>query len=121
MAANKESADCQIPMGITSENVAKQFNISRETQDEFAASSFQKAEKAQKEGLFDEEIWPVKVKWTDPKTEEVKEIVVKADDGVRPGMTKESLAKLKPAFSKTGSTHAGIHSSKSCLYRLKSF
>ena len=47
------------------------------------------------------------MKWTDPKTEEEKEIIVDQDDGIRPGVTKESLAKLKPAFSKEGSTHAG--------------
>jgi acetyl-CoA acyltransferase 1 len=47
------------------------------------------------------------VKWTDPKTEEEKEIIVDADDGIRAGVTKESLAKLKPAFSKDGVTHAG--------------
>jgi acetyl-CoA acyltransferase 1 len=47
------------------------------------------------------------VKWTDPKTEDEKEIIVDADDGIRDGVTKESLAKLKPAFSKDGTTHAG--------------
>ena len=47
------------------------------------------------------------VKWVDPKTEEEKEVIVDADDGIRDGVTKESLSKLKPAFSKDGSTHAG--------------
>jgi acetyl-CoA acyltransferase 1 len=47
------------------------------------------------------------VKWTDPKTEEEKEVIVDADDGIREGVTKESLSKLKPAFSKDGTTHAG--------------
>lgn len=47
------------------------------------------------------------MKWTDPKTEDEKEIIVDADDGIRDGVTKESLAKLKPAFSKDGTTHAG--------------
>jgi acetyl-CoA acyltransferase 1 len=50
---------------------------------------------------------PLKVKWVDPKTEQVKEITVSADDGVRDGVTAESLSKLKPAFKKDGSTHAG--------------
>ncbi|CAK5279408.1 unnamed protein product [Mycena citricolor] len=103
----QEAADCLIPMGITSENVAADYNISREAQDAFAAESFQKAAKAQKEGRFKDEILPIEVKWTDPKTEEEKTIVVDRDDGVREGVTKESLGKLKPAFSKTGSTHAG--------------
>nr|XP_018266176.1 acetyl-CoA acyltransferase [Kwoniella dejecticola CBS 10117]OBR88334.1 acetyl-CoA acyltransferase [Kwoniella dejecticola CBS 10117] len=105
--SNPEAADCLIPMGITSENVAKQYQISRDTQDTFAANSFGKAAQAQKQGKFKSEIVPVKVKWTDPKTEEEKEIIVDADDGVRDGVTKESLAKLKPAFSKEGTTHAG--------------
>jgi acetyl-CoA acyltransferase 1 len=105
--SNQEAADCLIPMGITSENVAADYGISREVQDAFAASSFQKAAKAQKEGRFKAEILPIEVTWVDPKTEEEKKIVVDYDDGVRDGVTKESLAKLKPAFSKDGSTHAG--------------
>lgn len=59
--SNPESADCLIPMGITSENVAKQYGVSRDVQDAFAAESFGKAAKAQKEGKFREEIVPVKV------------------------------------------------------------
>lgn len=50
---------------------------------------------------------PVKTKWVDPKSDEEKEITVTEDDGIRDGVTKESLSKLKPVFSKTGSTHAG--------------
>lgn len=93
--------------GITSENVAKKYNISRRAQDEFAASSYQKAEKAQKEGYFNEEIYPLTVKYTDPKTGTESSVTVNRDDGVRPGTTFETLSKLKPAFSKDGSTHAG--------------
>lgn len=104
---NREAADCLVPMGITSENVAADYSISREKQDAFAAHSFQKAANAQKAGKFKDEIVPVKVRWTDPKTGEEKVIVVDADDGVRAGVTAESLSKLKPAFSQTGSTHAG--------------
>ncbi|TCD66971.1 3-ketoacyl-CoA thiolase with broad chain length specificity [Steccherinum ochraceum] len=103
----QEAEDCLLPMGITSENVAADFNISREVQDDFAAKSFQKAAKAQKEGKFRDEIVPISVKWTDPKTEKEVEIVVDADDGVRDGVTAASLGKLKPAFKKDGSTHAG--------------
>ncbi|KAJ7197291.1 acetyl-CoA acetyl transferase [Mycena pura] len=105
--STQEAADCLIPMGITSENVAADYNISREVQDAFAADSFQKAAKAQKDGRFKAEILPIEVTWVDPKTEQEKKIVVDYDDGVREGVTKESLAKLKPAFSKDGSTHAG--------------
>ncbi|KAK1225567.1 3-ketoacyl-CoA thiolase with broad chain length specificity [Marasmius sp. AFHP31] len=104
---NKEAEDCLLPMGITSENVASDNHISREKQDAFAALSFQKAAKAQKAHRFDAEILPIKATWVDPKTEAEKQVVVDKDDGVRDGVTKESLAKLKPAFAKDGSTHAG--------------
>ncbi|BEJ11950.1 hypothetical protein CspHIS471_0204100 [Cutaneotrichosporon sp. HIS471] len=102
-----EAADCLMPMGLTSENVAKEYKVSREAQDEFAAKSYQKAYAAQQAGKFKEETVPVKTKWTDPKTQEEKEIIVDHDDGIRDGVTKESLSKLKPAFSKTGTAHAG--------------
>jgi len=104
---HQEAKDILIPMGITSENVAKKYNISRRAQDEFAASSYQKAEKAQKSGYFDDEIYPLTVKYSDPKTGNETSITVSKDDGVRPGTTVESLSKLKPAFAKDGSTHAG--------------
>jgi acetyl-CoA acyltransferase 1 len=94
-------------MGITSENVAADYGITRAQQDAFAAKSFQKAAAAAKAGRFRDEIVPLKVHWVDPKTEEAKEIVVAADDGIRDGVTAESLSKLKPAFKKDGSTHAG--------------
>ncbi|KAH9905085.1 thiolase [Epithele typhae] len=105
--ACQESEDCLIPMGITSENVATDYGISRQVQDEFAAKSFQKAAAAQKAGKFKDEIVPLKVKVIDPKTEKEMEVVVAHDDGVRDGVTPESLGKLKPAFKKDGSTHAG--------------
>jgi acetyl-CoA acyltransferase 1 len=104
---NKQAEDCLIPMGFTSENVASDFGISRERQDNFAAKSFQKAAAAQKAGKFKDEIVPLKVKVVDPKTETATEIVVDADDGIRDGVTAEGLAKLKPSFKKDGSTHAG--------------
>jgi acetyl-CoA acyltransferase 1 len=102
-----EAADCTMPMGITSENVAKEFNVSREDQDRFAAESYRRAEAAQKAGLFKEEIAPLRVTFTDPKSGEDKQILVEQDDGIRYGTTYESLAKLKPAFSADGATHAG--------------
>ncbi|KAG1901832.1 Thiolase, N-terminal domain-containing protein [Suillus fuscotomentosus] len=104
---SQEAEDCLIPMGITSENVASDFGISREVQDNFSAESYQKAAAAQKTGKFKDEIVPLKVKITDPKTEKVSEIVVDMDDGIRDGVTAESLSKLKPAFTKNGTTHAG--------------
>jgi acetyl-CoA acyltransferase 1 len=107
---NQDAADCLLPMGITSENVAKDYNITRQTQDEFAAKSFQKAAAANKAGRFKAEILPIPVTFVDPKTEKVHEIIVDQDDGIRDGVTAASLAKLKPAFSKDGSTHAGMYS-----------
>jgi acetyl-CoA acyltransferase 1 len=101
----QEAEDCLIPMGITSENVASDYGISREAQDAFAALSFQKAAAAQKANLFASEILPIRVKLESP--DGGKQLLVEHDDGVRDGVTKESLSKLKPAFSKTGSTHAG--------------
>ncbi|KAI0046170.1 acetyl-CoA acetyl transferase [Auriscalpium vulgare] len=105
--SNQEAQDCLIPMGITSENVAADYGITRAVQDAFSAKSFQKAAAAQKAGKFKDEIVPLKVKWIDPKTEQERDIVVDSDDGVRDGVTAESLSKLKPAFKKDGSTHAG--------------
>lgn len=94
-------------MGVLSENMAKDRGVARKDQDEFAARSYAKALQAQKDGLFDQEIAPLKVKWTDPKTDEEREITVSKDDGVRPGVTAESLAKIRPAFAKDGSIHGG--------------
>lgn len=104
---HKSAAECKVPMGVLSEKMAKEKGIPRSEQDKFAAASFQKAIEAQKKGLFDEEIAPLTVKWTDPKTDEEKTITVSKDDGVRQGITAESLGKIKPAFSKDGSIHAG--------------
>ncbi|KAF2830706.1 3-ketoacyl-CoA thiolase B [Ophiobolus disseminans] len=107
LESHKESANCKVPMGVLSEQMAKAKNIPRSEQDAFAASSFQKAIQAQKNGLFDEEIAPLTVQWTDPKTDETKTITVAKDDGVRAGITAESLSKIRPAFAKDGSIHAG--------------
>ncbi|KAF1977537.1 3-ketoacyl-CoA thiolase peroxisomal A precursor [Bimuria novae-zelandiae CBS 107.79] len=107
LEGHKTAAECKVPMGVLSEKMAKDKGIPRSEQDKFAAASFQKAVEAQKKGLFDEEIAPLTVKWTDPKTDEEKTITVSKDDGVREGITAESLGKIKPAFSKDGSIHAG--------------
>ncbi|KAF9581827.1 3-ketoacyl-CoA thiolase, peroxisomal [Lunasporangiospora selenospora] len=111
------AAECFMPMGITSDNVAQEFSISREAQDQFSAESHEKALRAQALGLFDAEIVPVHVQQTvsvkDEKTGEVKDvirsIIVTKDEGPRPGTTVEKLAKLKPVFRKdgTGTTTAG--------------
>lgn len=107
MEAFQESANCKVPMGKLSEDMAKDLGISRASQDAFAAASYQKALKAQEAGHFDAEIVPIKAKYEDLKTGEVKEVIVKKDEGVRPGITAESLGKLRAAFAADGSIHAG--------------
>jgi acetyl-CoA acetyltransferase family protein len=95
----------QQPMGQTSENVAGQFSIPRSAHDEFAARSYQRAEHAQKSGWFNDEIVPVKTTIKDPKTGEVKEIVVSSDDGIRYGTTAEGLSKIRSAFPQWAPSH----------------
>ncbi|KAI0918146.1 hypothetical protein AcV5_002915 [Taiwanofungus camphoratus] len=107
--AHPLAEDCLIPMGLTSENVAADFSVPRTAQDAFAARSFQKAARAQKEGRFAPEIVPIDAPWVDPKTEKEGTRLVDFDDGVRDGVTAESLAKLRPAFAEGGTTHAGGH------------
>ena len=89
-------------MGMTAENVAKKYGISREEQDEFAAASQAKASKARAEGRFDDEIVPVMVpqRKKDP-------IEFKIDEFIRDGVTAEALGKLRPAFDKEGTVTAG--------------
>ena len=88
-------------MGITAENVAQKWQISRDQQDQFAAQSQDRAEKAQKNGIFKDEIVPVTL-----KTRKGEEII-EDDEYPRHGTTKESLSKLRPAFDKEGSVTAG--------------
>jgi len=107
LESHPEAANCKVPMGVLSEDMAKARGITRASQDAFAAASFQKAVKAQAAGLFKEEIAPLKVKYEDPKSGETKEIVVDRDDGIRDGVTVESLGKIRAAFAKDGSIHAG--------------
>ncbi|KAI1303398.1 hypothetical protein EDD11_005339 [Mortierella claussenii] len=109
-------ADIFVPMGITSENVASDFGITREAQDAFASESHAKALKAQEQGLFDAEIVPVKVQqktWikdeqTGQEKEVITEVLISKDEGPRVGSSIEKLSKLKPVFKKDGgSTTAG--------------
>ena len=91
----------QYHMGITAENVAKEYGITREQQDAFAALSQNKAEAAQKAGRFDAEIVPVEI--PQRKGEPLR---FATDEFVRHGVTAESLAGLKPAFTKEGTVTA---------------
>jgi len=95
-----------IENSITSENVAAEFQVSREKQDAFAAESHRKADVAQKNGWFQEEIVPVEAIVTDEEGNE-KVVLADRDDGVRPGTTAEKLGKLRPAFDDDGTTTAG--------------
>ena len=88
-------------MGMTAENVAKEWQITREEQDRFAVASQNKAEAARKAGRFNDEITPVTVKGKKGDT------VVDADEYIRDGATYEAVAGLKPAFTKEGSVTAG--------------
>ncbi|CEG43435.1 3-ketoacyl-thiolase a [Plasmopara halstedii] len=106
IGAVQDAMDCTVPMGITSENVAEKFNISRSEQDKLALSSHTKAATAQTNGWFDEEITPVLTTIKDLDGNE-RSIVISQDDGVRADTTMEKLAKLRPAFKKDGSTTAG--------------
>lgn len=109
---NQDAQDCMQPMGQTSENVGKDFDISREAQDKFAAESYQRAERAQKAGWFDDEIVPFTVTIKDPKTDEEKEITLTKDEGPRYGTTFESLSKIRPAFPAYGDKSTGGNSSQ---------
>lgn len=89
-------------MGVTAENVAKKYQISREEQDAFAAASQQKASKARAEGRFADEIVPVMVpqRKKDP-------IAFEVDEFIRDDVTADALGKLRPAFDKEGTVTAG--------------
>lgn len=108
--------DVYISMGLTAENVARKYGISREDQDAYAYSSHRRAAEAIKTGKFKEEIVPISVKrWTSngdgkPKADEV---VFSLDEGVRYDTSLEALAKLKPVFAKAGVVTAGNSSQTS--------
>ena len=88
-------------MGVTAENIARQYDISRREQDEFAANSQQKAEAAQKAGRFRDEIVPVDI------VSKKATVRFETDEYIRHGATVEALGELKPAFSKDGTVTAG--------------
>ena len=89
-------------MGMTAENIASQYGFSREAQDEFAASSQQKTEAAQKAGAFNDEIIPVVI-----PQRKGEPLVFNTDEFPRAGTTAASLGKLRPAFKKDGTVTAG--------------
>ncbi|GJN76344.1 3-ketoacyl-CoA thiolase [Purpureocillium lilacinum] len=111
IAQSQEAADCMQPMGWTSENVSRDFNITREEMDKYAAESFQRAERAQKAGLFDDEIVPITTKIQGPDGE-WKEVTLTKDEGIRPGTTAEGLGKVRAAFPQWGPTTTGGNASQ---------
>src|SRR6185436_63023 len=88
-------------MGITAENVAKKWQITRQQQDEFAVASQNKAEAAQKAGRFKDEIVPVTIKTRKG------DVIVDSDEYPRHGATLDAMSKLRPAFEKDGTVTAG--------------
>jgi len=91
----------QYHMGVTAENVAKKFNISRAEQDEFALASQNKAEAAQKAGKFKDEILPLEI------TGKKGSVIFDSDEYIKAGSTLEVLSSLRPAFNKEGTVTAG--------------
>ena len=91
----------QYHMGITAENVAKKYGVSREEQDAFATASQNKAEAAQKAGKFKDEIIPLEI------ASKKGSVVFDTDEFIKPGVTQEALAGLRPAFAKDGTVTAG--------------
>lgn len=107
---DKELKKVYTSMGITAENVANRYGVSREEQDEFALASHSKAESATLSGKFKEEIVPVPVKINslNENNELVsKEVVFDVDEGIRYGLQMDNLKKLQPVFAAKGSVTAG--------------
>lgn len=114
--AKEGNEDYYWNMGLTAEAVAKQFNVSREDQDEFAYTSQMRALKAQDEGRFDEQIVPIDVEHTyvnDAGKKVTETYTVNKDEGPRKGTNVEALSKLRPVFAAGGSVTAGNSSQMS--------
>jgi acetyl-CoA acyltransferase len=106
----KEHPTYYTSMGLTAEEISKQYKISREDQDKFAFESHMKAIQAQKDGKFKEEIHPIKtleIFVDENGKKKSKEGIVDTDEGPRPETSLEALAKLKPVFALGGSVTAG--------------
>ena len=94
-------------MGAAADRIAEKYGVSREEQDRFAAQSHNRAEEAQKQGWFNDEIVALTGEQIGNRKAPGPEGGVAADEGVRPGSTPDTLAKLRPAFAKDGSVTAG--------------
>jgi acetyl-CoA acyltransferase 1 len=108
----QDARDCVMPMGLTSENVAERYGVSRADQDAFAVESHLRAAAAREAGRFADEIVPVTTRYQEVdkqgnKVGDEQTITVTADDGIRANASLEGLAKLKPAFKPDGASTAG--------------
>ncbi|KAG7143574.1 3-ketoacyl-CoA thiolase 2 like protein [Verticillium longisporum] len=108
----KDARDCIMPMGLTSENVAARYGVSRADQDAFAVESHRRAARARADGAFAQEIVPVATRFQavdkqGNKVGDEQQVTVTQDDGIRAGASVEGLAKLKPAFKPDGASTAG--------------
>ncbi|KAI1092255.1 thiolase [Rostrohypoxylon terebratum] len=108
---SQEAEDSMMAMGWTSENVARDFGISRQTVDEFAAESFRRAEVAQKAGLFDDEIVPITTRIKGPDGQ-FRSVTLTKDEGIRPGTTAAALGKIRSAFAQWGPVTTGGNASQ---------
>jgi len=111
-----ENPDYYLSMGLTAEELAKDFNVTREDSDQFAVRSHEKAISAIKEGRFKDEIVPVEVEETyldENLKRQTRKYTVDTDEGPRPGTTMEVLANLKPVFRQGGQVTAGNSSQTS--------
>ncbi|KAK9446551.1 uncharacterized protein V1518DRAFT_458137 [Limtongia smithiae] len=102
----KDALDCLMPMGMTSENVAERYGVTRQMQDEFGLESHRRASEAQRSGRFDSEIVPITIKTTN-EAGKIVETVARLDDGIRHGLTMEKMKTFKPAFKPDGASTGG--------------
>jgi acetyl-CoA acyltransferase len=112
----KDNPTYYTSMGLTAEEVSKQYNVTRQEQDQFSVESHQKAAAAWKAGKFKDEIVPITVKETyvdENMKKKTREFIVDKDEGIRADTTLEGLAKLKPVFAAGGTVTAGNSSQTS--------
>jgi acetyl-CoA acyltransferase len=114
-AIAKDNPNYYTSMGLTAEEVSKQYKVSREEQDQFSYESHMKAAAAWKDGKFKDEVVPITVKevYVENNKKKTREFVVAQDEGIRADTTVEGLSKLKPVFAAGGTVTAGNSSQTS--------
>ncbi|RDA91574.1 hypothetical protein CP533_5986 [Ophiocordyceps camponoti-saundersi (nom. inval.)] len=111
LSLSSEAVDSTQPMGWTSENVSRDFGVGRLAMDKYALESFSRAEKAQKDGLFADEIVPIATRIKGPDGG-WKEVTLERDEGVRAGTTLQALSGIRPAFPQWGDCTTGGNASQ---------